>query len=87
MDLIDSMKWIFKSQRSYRLAVFRTDKSSPKVVTDKFEIFWSVLLIIAIAAEVSFIGYKVYFEPPENFFQTKAGEKYFQTFGDSVIVA
>lgn len=39
--------------------------------------FYSVLLLGFIAAEVAFIGHKVYFETQENFLQTKTGEEIF----------
>lgn len=77
MDFVDSMNWVFRSQYFYRLAVFRVDKSRSKVVTDKLEMFYSVLLLGFIAAEVAFIGHKVYFETQENFLQTKTGEEIF----------
>src|SRR5690349_15957201 len=75
MDLINSLKWTFATQRWYRLAVFRPDKSRSKVLTDKREVFLSSLLIVAITVELAFIGHKVYFEKTENFFQTSSGDE------------
>lgn len=74
MELLDSLKWAILSQRLYRLAVFRTANDRAKLVTDNWEIFWSVLYIGIIAAQVCYIGQIMYFRPSENFFQINVGE-------------
>lgn len=74
MELLDSMKWTISAQRLYRLAVFRTVKKRAKLVTDNWEIFWSIMYIAIIAAEVSYIGQKMYFSSNENFFQINVGK-------------
>lgn len=74
MELLDSMKWMILAQRLYRLAVFRSVKKRAKLVTDNWEILWSIMYIGVIAAEVSYIGQKMYFSPSENFFQINVGK-------------
>lgn len=76
MDLLQSMKWVILSQKLYRLAVFRIDKTGRKLVTDNWEIFASILFISIVSAEVIYIGQKVYFQPPGNFFQSIGESKF-----------
>lgn len=78
MDLLQSMKWVILSQKLYRLAVFRIDKTGRKLVTDNWEIFASILLVTAISSEVIYIGQKVYFQSPGNFFQSMGESKSFR---------
>lgn len=75
MDLLDSLKWQIFSQQLYRLAVFRIDKRSRKIVTDMLEVFLSVSLVSVIVAEVGYISHKIYYSPAGNFFQINKGEQ------------
>lgn len=68
------MQWTISAQRLYRLAVFRPVKERAKLITDNWEILWSIMYIGIIAAEVSYIGQKMYFSPSENFFQINVGK-------------
>lgn len=74
MNFLDSVQTLIYSQQFFRLAAFRIDKKRNKVITDNLEIFLSSLTLIAIAVYAAYIGQKVYFSPPENFFQTSHGE-------------
>ena len=74
MNFLDSMKPMFRSQHCYRLAVFRVDKKGSKVITDKYEMILSVLLLGIITVAAGYIGQKVYFSSPDNSNQTSKGE-------------
>lgn len=77
MELLQSMKWVILSQKLYRLAVFRIDKTGRKLITDNWEIFASIFLVTIISSEVIYIGQKAYFQPPGNFFQSIGESKIF----------
>lgn len=79
MDFLDSLKWVIFSQQLYRLAMFRTDKTRTRVITDNMELFLSLLIVGAIVAEVSYIGQKVYYNPEESFAQSQQGYLIFMT--------
>lgn len=73
MNFLDSIKWVLFSQEHYRLAVFRIDWNSSKLITEKYQFFYSFFVIALVACEFFFCGFLLVVED----FEMPAKQKVF----------
>lgn len=56
MNFLDSIKWMIFAQEHYRLAAFRIDWKSSKFITEKYQFFYSFVVIALVVSEFIICG-------------------------------